>query len=69
MCSNPPAWKLLIAPACPIDSRIAMITSMFMDRDEAEGLKYLSGGEARAFVDAIEEAGIPSPYNGLVCFC
>lgn len=68
VCSNPPAWKLLIAPACPTDSRIAMITSMFMDRDEAEGLKYLSGGDARAFVDVIEEAGTPSPYNGLVCF-
>ena len=30
--------------------------SIFSDRDEAEVIKHLAGGEAQAFVDAIDEA-------------
>lgn len=65
VCSNSPTWKLLFAHA-PVDERIPLIMTIFSDRDEAEALKCLSGDEAQAFVDMIDEASIISAENGFI---
>jgi len=41
-----------------MEERIDMITSIFSDRDEVEAFRYLSGCDAQAFVDMIDEASI-----------
>ena len=58
MCRNPPPWKRLINPTVPTDERIDLIKSIFSDRDEVEAFHYLSGGDAQAFVDTIDEASV-----------
>lgn len=55
---NLPTWKRLISPTISANERIDLIISVFSDRDEFEVLKYLSGGDAQAFVDVIDEASI-----------
>ena len=35
-----------------------LIKSIFSDRDEVEAFNYLSGGDAQAFVDIIDEASV-----------
>ena len=40
------------------NERINLIVSIFSDRDEFEVVKYLSGGDAQALVDVIDEASI-----------
>ena len=55
---NPPAWKRLISPTISTDERIDLIKSIFSDRDEVEVFNYLSGGDAQAFVDTIDEASV-----------
>ena len=54
--SNPPAWKRLINPALPTNERLDLIKSIFSDHDELEVFDYLSGNDAQAFVDVIDEA-------------
>jgi len=56
MLSNPPAWKRLISPTISTEERIDLITSIFSDCDEVEVFEYLSGKDAQAFVDVIDEA-------------
>ena len=58
MPSNPPAWKRLISPTTSAEERTDLITSIFSDRDEVKVLECLSGNDAQAFVDAIDEASI-----------
>ena len=48
----------MISPTLSANERIDLIISVFSDRDEFEVLKYLSGGDAQAFVDVIDEASI-----------
>ena len=55
MCSGTPAWKRLIDRPLFKDERIALITDLFSDRDETEAVKRLSGDDAQAFVDVIDE--------------
>lgn len=35
--------------------RTALITSIFSDRDEIEVVRRLSGGDAQAFIDAVDQ--------------
>ena len=56
--SNPPAWKRLISPSLSANERIDLITSIFSDRDEVEVFEYLSGSDAQAFVDVMDEASV-----------
>lgn len=58
VCSNPPAWKLLIADTLPPNERIPLITSIFSDHDELEVFKYLPTDEAQAFIDVVDEVGV-----------
>ena len=52
---NPPAWKRLISPTVSTEERADLIKFIFSDRDEVEVFNYLSGGDAQAFVDTIDE--------------
>ena len=45
------------------DERIALIADLFFDRDETEAVKRLSGDDAQAFVDVIDEV-LPHVYLG-----
>lgn len=58
VCSNPPAWKLLIADTLPPNERIPLITSIFSDRDELDVFKYLPTDDAQSFIDVIDEVGV-----------
>ena len=48
-------WKRLIEPTLSTSKRIEMINHIFSDRDEAERFQYLTGSDARAFVDVIDK--------------
>ena len=41
-----------------MDEQMDLIKSIFSDRDEVEVFDYLSGGDAQAFVDTIDEASV-----------
>ena len=58
MSSKRPAWKRLIGPTVSTEERTGLITSIFSDQDEVEVIEYLSGCDAQAFVDVIDEASI-----------
>ena len=55
MRSDPPLWKRLISSSPPTHERIALITSIFSDRNEVEAVERLSGNDAQAFIDLIDE--------------
>ena len=55
--SNPPTWKQLIVPTLSEGNRASLMASIF-DCDELEPFEYLSGNDAQAFVDVIDEASI-----------
>ena len=55
---NLPTWKRLISPTLPTRERVYLINSIFSDRDEFEVFEYLSGDDAQAFVDMINEVSI-----------
>ena len=48
----------MISPTISTDERVGLIKSIFSDRDEVEVFKYLSGNDAQALVDVIDEASI-----------
>ena len=48
----------MISPTLPAHERINLITSAFSDPDEFGVFEYLSGDDAQAFVDVIEEVSI-----------
>jgi len=56
--SDPPLWKRLISPSLSTNERLQLIGSIFSERDEVEVFEYLSGDDAQAFVDVIDEASI-----------
>ena len=56
--SNPPTWRRLISPTLPTNERMQLIMTTFSDCDEVEVFKYLSGNDAQAFVDVMDEASI-----------
>jgi hypothetical protein len=57
LCSDIPAWKQLITQTSLVaDERISLITTIFSDPDQVEMVSNLSGGDAQAFVDKIDEA-------------
>jgi len=58
MFSGHTAWKRLISPTLPSHERIDLIGFIFSDRDEAEAFNHISGDDAQAFVDVIDEASI-----------
>ena len=66
MRSGIPTWKWLITHPFLMHERIALITSIFSDRNEVEVVGHLSGDDAQAFVDVIDEASIQmlSPLVG-----
>ncbi|KAF9642914.1 kinase-like protein [Thelephora ganbajun] len=53
--ADPPAWKRLIGHTLSTNEHISLITSLFSDRSEVEVLENLSGDDAQAFIDVIDE--------------
>ncbi|KAF9645422.1 kinase-like protein [Thelephora ganbajun] len=53
--TEPPAWKQLIGHTLPTNEHISLITSIFSNRNEVEVLGNLSGDDAQAFIDVIDE--------------
>jgi len=53
---NPPAWKQFINQTPLTNECIPLITSIFSNRDEVEAFQYLSGDDARTFVNMVDEA-------------
>ena len=41
-----------------MEEQIDLIKTLFSDRDEVEVFEYLSGGDAQAFVNTIDEASL-----------
>ena len=54
-CRILPTWKQLITFPLSEDERISRITSIFSDRNEIKAAIDLSGEDAQAFIDAIDE--------------
>ena len=51
-----------------MDKRVSLITTIFSDDNEVEIVKGLSGGDAQAFIDTIDEvrlSAISPPNNWL----
>ena len=59
VCSDPPAWQRLISHTISMPERITLITSVFSDRDEIDGVGHLSGDNAQTFIDAVNEVSYP----------
>ena len=53
---DPPGWKRLIRGSLVQHERLALVTAIFSNRDEAEAAKCLCGDEAQNFIDVIYEA-------------
>ena len=58
MFSNSPVCGRLIDPALLANERIDLIRSIFSNRGGVEALDHVSGTDAQAFVDVIDEASI-----------
>ena len=64
---NLPAWKRLISHTITADERISLIMTIFSDYNQVEKASHLSGNDAQAFVDTIDEVRlciISPPTNG-----
>ena len=59
-CSGLPVWKWLISYPLSKHERIPLIMSIFSDHNGVEVVGRLSGDDARAFVDVIDEACLTS---------
>ena len=55
---DPPAWNRLITHTLAKDERLSLITTIFSDRDQIEMVGNLSGDDAQAFVDTIDEVSL-----------
>ena len=56
MCSEAPAWKLLISSTLTMNERISLIMTIFLDHNQVEMVGNLSGDDAQTFVDMLDEA-------------
>ena len=74
-CSQPgnsPWWERLIDPTISTTERVNLLTAIFSDRDEANEFKSISGDDAQAFIDTIDEVSahiLPLLEGGLVDSC
>ena len=55
---DPPAWKRLISHTLAKDERLSLITTTFSDHNQIEMVRHLSGDDAQAFVDMIDEVSL-----------
>ena len=53
--SDPPAWKRLISRTLTTQERVSLITTIFSERDGLEVATFLSGEDAQAFIDVVDE--------------
>ena len=67
MYSEPRAWKRLISDtALSKHERVSLITYIFSDSNEVESVRLLSGDDAQAFIDMIDEVSVHTMIEGLV---
>ena len=69
MCSELPAWKRLISRIPTTDERISLITAIFLDDDQVEMVRRLSGDDAQTFIDVVDEVRprtLTPPMDGLI---
>lgn len=59
-----PAWKLLIKPHLPRDTRASLIVAIFSDRNEVSEVNHLCGEDAQTLVDVVDEVGT-FPLQGM----
>ncbi|KAF9645728.1 kinase-like protein [Thelephora ganbajun] len=64
--ADPQAWKRLISHTLSTSERISLITSIFSDRDEVEVLRNLSGNDAQALINVMDEVldSLPQQIHG-----
>ena len=55
MCSEEPAWKQSISNTLDRDECISLISRIFLDHNQANMVRHLSGDDAQTFVDVIDE--------------
>lgn len=55
---NSPTWKRLISGTLAADERISLITTIFSDDDEGKKVRNVSGDDAQAFIDMIDEVSL-----------
>lgn len=60
MPSELPAWKQLASRTLTAEECVSAITVIFSDRSAVETVGYLSGDDAQAFVDVIDEVSLRS---------
>lgn len=58
MHSEPQAWKQSISDTLSRQERVSLITSIFSDRNEIEAVELLSGNDAQAFIDVVDEVSV-----------
>jgi hypothetical protein len=58
VCSEHPAWKLLIGPTLTTSERMSLITTVFSDNTQVEMIENLIGDDAQKFVDVIDEVSL-----------
>lgn len=60
MYSEDTAWKRLISHPLVPDERTRLITTIFSDHNQVKMVEHLSGDDAQAFIDVIDEV---SPHD------
>ena len=59
MYSEPRPWKRLISDiTLSKHERVSLITCIFSDSNEVESVRLLSGDDAQAFIDVIDEVSV-----------
>ena len=66
MCSEDPAWKLLISHTLATDERNSLIATIFADDNQVKAVGKLSGDDGQAFIDVVYQVSPCSllPPNG-----
>ena len=58
VCSGDPTWKQLISYPLSAHERIPLITAIFSDQNQVEMVGHLSGNDAQAFIDLMDEVSV-----------
>jgi len=57
-CSEDPPWRQLIKSTLNAHERILLITAIFSDNNQIKAVSKLSGDDAQAFIDVIDEVSL-----------
>ena len=68
VCSESPTWKRLNSHTLATHERISLIKTIFLDHSQASIVRHLSGGDAQAFIDMIDEVSSPMSKGQVIDF-